>query len=1072
MTLGRPFVIRTRAATALGFLASSVLMLAAVPATVAQASESHPALVSIGAAISQADAPAGAQAVGPAPSDQRLSVDIVLQPRDPSGLSAFVRAASTPGSASYRHYLARGAFAADFGATTSALDQVSAALRKGGLTVGQPAANRLSIPVSGSVAAFSNALSTAFTTYRTSTGNAIANNLPPKLTAPIADQIAGIVGLDQLTKAVQLRPSTTTAAQEATPALTTGAVSTARPAITTRATSTTLPASAQAQSGPTACANATEIANANGLYTPAQLAQHYGFSSLYAGGDLGQNITVGVIELQSYPASDVTAYQSCYGTHTAVSVVSVDGGSPDDSDILEAASNVEDLIGLAPSSKLVVYEASNTTVSIYADYQQIAQADVANVVSDSWGECEAETGVAGLAADERPLFEQMAAQGQSVLAAAGDEGSEGCYAAPDSTNEALSVWDPASQPEVTAVGGTTLATATSSDTSWSDSSGASGGGISSLWPMPPYQRALGITTDSSSVPCDSTAVPCREVPDVSASADTAHGYLLYVNGKWTPVTGGTSAATSTWAALISLIDATCSSGPIGFVNPALYQLAAAHSHGLVDVTSGPDNDFTNTHGGKYPTRLGYDLTTGLGRPSAVALNSALCPATASAGNGSVTVAPSSVQTGASTTLTFTYNAPAGKGLIDGEIDLTVPGTWSPPSISPLVPGYVTTSAGTLSVDGSTIQVRGITEIANQPVTIVYGDTREGGPGAVAPLTAQASTFSTSDRTTATGTMQPIPLNPAVRVLAANSLGQGSLTRIAGADRDATAVAASQFAYPNADAAGTVVLARNDTFPDALAGEPLAAHGNGPLLLTPPKTLAPATLAEIQRVLAPGRTVYLLGGPTALSPAIETKLQALGYLTSRIAGANRYQTAIDIAQVIGDPSAIFEADGTNFPDVLSAGSAAIAVGGAILLTNGASPVATTTRYASAYSSSARYAIGGPAAHADPTATTIVGTDRYATSAMVASRFFPEPTEVGVASGATFPDALSGGPAIGTQGGPLLLVPPTGNLPASTQAYLSASADSVVSGLLFGGDLAISSAVAREVAQALILVPPSN
>jgi hypothetical protein len=202
------------------------------------------------------------------------------------------------------------------------------------------------------------------------------------------------------------------------------------------------------------------------------------------------------------------------------------------------------------------------------------------------------------------------------------------------------------------------------------------------------------------------------------------------------------------------------------------------------------------------------------------------------------------------------------------------------------------------------------------------------------------------------------------------------------------------------------------------------------------------------------------------------LKALGFVTDRIAGTDRYQTAVDIAQTIGNPSAIFEADGTNFPDALSAGSAAIEAHGAILLTDGSKAPAETTAYASTYPASARYAIGGPAAKADPTATIIVGANRYATSSMVASKFFAAPTEVGVASGTTFPDALSGGPTIGAQGGPLLLVPPTGDLPTGTQAYMSAVADSVVAGLVFGGDAAVTTAVAREVAQALVLVAPSS
>jgi hypothetical protein len=1035
-------------------LGVSLVALATLPTMAGQAAAStsaHQALVAIGAAVTKS--PAGATAIGPAPSGSRLTAQVVLQPRDPAALSSFVQAVSTPGSTQYHHYLPAGAFGGEFGPTADTVRQVEAALRRGGLTIGDRTAGELSIPVSGTVAEFAHALSTSFTAYRTTSGTALANSTPAKLSAAIAHQVAGIVGLDQLTHAINLRPSLATATPDVSAVISA--------ALTERS----------AAVGPTACPAAVATANATGSYTPAQIAHHYGLDSLYTGGDLGQGVTIGVVELEPYPASDVAAYQSCFGTHTPVSVVAVAGGSTDNSDISEAALDVEDLIGLAPSSNLVVYDASNDAASVYGDYQQIAVADTAKVISDSWGLCEAEPGVAGLAVAERPLFQQMAAQGQSVLAATGDTGSEGCYSPPDSTDDSLSVWDPASQPEVTAVGGTTVATATSADTSWSDSYGASGGGISTLWTMPVYQRTDGTTADSSPVPCGSTSVPCRETPDVSASADVDHGYLAYFSGQWHAV-GGTSAAAPTWAALIGLIDSSCDTGPVGFLNPALYELAAAQSSALVDVNTGPDSDFTGTRGGDYAPRVGYDLTTGLGRPSAVPLDSALCPATAASGTGSATVVPTAVTVGSSATLTFTYTPPTGKGLIDGEIDLTVPGTWSAPSTLPTDPGYVTSTDGTVRVSGTAIQVRGITSLANQPVTIVYGDTREGGPGAVAPLTAQASTFSSSSRTTSVGTSQPISLNPAIRVLALDSTGQGTMLRVAGSDRIATSVAASQVAYPTGGSASTVVLARDDAFPDALAGVPLAAHGGGPLLLTTSDSLSPETAAEIQRVLSPGRTVYLLGGTAALSDTIRTQLATLGYATTRIAGADRYQTAVDIAQAIGSPTVVFEADGSNFPDALSAGSAAIAAHGAILLTDGATQVPETASYVASYPVGSRYAIGGPAAKADPSATAIVGSDRYATSAMVATRFFSDPTEVGVASGTTFPDALSGGPAIGAAGGPLVLVPPAGNLPSATSSYMNAVAASVISGLVFGGDSAVTPAVAREVAQALVLVPPTN
>ena len=109
-----------------------------------------------------------------------------------------------------------------------------------------------------------------------------------------------------------------------------------------------------------------------------------------------------------------------------------------------------------------------------------------------------------------------------------------------------------------------------------------------------------------------------------------------------------------------------------------------------------------------------------------------------------------------------------------------------------------------------------------------------------------------------------------------------------------------------------MLARDDVFADALAGGPLAAATHGPLLLTSPGSLDPVTKAELQRVLPTGRTVYLLGGVAALPDSVASEVAALGFTTVRIAGADRFTTAVGIANVMGNSPTVFEASGTNFP----------------------------------------------------------------------------------------------------------------------------------------------------------------
>jgi streptogramin lyase/putative cell wall-binding protein len=281
------------------------------------------------------------------------------------------------------------------------------------------------------------------------------------------------------------------------------------------------------------------------------------------------------------------------------------------------------------------------------------------------------------------------------------------------------------------------------------------------------------------------------------------------------------------------------------------------------------------------------------------------------------------------------------------------------------------------------------------------------------------------------------------------------SRISGADRIATAVAVSAREYPVAQSAQGVVLARADTFPDALAGGPLAASLHAPLLLTSATTLSAATESQIKATLAPGGTVTLLGGSSAISDAVAASITADGYTVKRYAGTNRDGTAIAIADANPAPAAILLADGDGFADALSAGSAAAHVDGVVLLTDGSTLSAAVRTYIAAHPGVPVYAVGGPAAAALPAAVPVVGADRYATSVAVAHKFFNVPTTIGLASGTTFPDALAGGVEMGVIGGPMLLVEPT-TMPAVVGTYIT-STPAITSMNVYGGPAAIADRV---------------
>ena len=190
------------------------------------------------------------------------------------------------------------------------------------------------------------------------------------------------------------------------------------------------------------------------------------------------------------------------------------------------------------------------------------------------------------------------------------------------------------------------------------------------------------------------------------------------------------------------------------------------------------------------------------------------------------------------------------------------------------------------------------------------------------------------------------------------------------------------------------------------------------------------------------------------------MRALGYATVRYAGGDRYETAIKIDEVgLGSPSSSVLATGINFPDALSGGAPAAAFGGAIVLTAGPTLPAVSRNYLNAHPGR-RFALGGPAAAADPTATAIVGVDRYDTARKVADTFFSGPTSVAVASGVNFPDALAGGAHIARKPGPLLLTDPFSLSPATDQ-YVRANKSTIGVAFIYGGPAAVSDAVAAQV-----------
>jgi subtilase family serine protease len=654
--------MRRRNPRALGPLLalSAALVGLALPATSVQASEARVEIVS------PATIPSNDTVVA---TSITASFDVALAQPHAAAESAYIASLSDTASPNYRRYLTPAAFATRFGATSATVDAVTAYLEGYGLHVGALSAGHVILQASGSSSDVAHAFDAPIATVRMS-GGTLAAQFESKATLPasISHDVIGVAGLSSV-------------------------VPIANNAVVSHDVAHAAAATSCAGANDGASATST-VPNNLGGYTLQQEAELYGLTSAYDDGDTGAGQTIGIYELGTYDPSDVATYYSCYGITTAPTTINVDGGTTGAySD--EATMDVEQTAGLAPGASIEVYDGPNSGTGPTDIYTQMADDDTATVITTSWGDCEVDP--ANDPQAEEPIFEQMAAQGQTVVAASGDEGSSDCNGI---TNNQPAVDDPASQPYVTGVGGLDVSNITGPvESVWNDGTnsggGASGGGESQIWSRPSWQQAPGITS----------ADTMRMVPDLTVIGDPSTGFVQYFTGSaggfchrscsggWGTI-GGTSISSQLVGALVAVSAQSCGVSRLGFINPALYAMDS-EGVGFNDVTTG-NNDLYGE--GVYSAGVGYDMASGLGSPNAGFI-SGICPPAVDVAKGSLTAL----------SMTPTIKTPA-------TLTLTLKDANGDPLVNTLVDVLASASSGTIVIDGDAASSSGAGAASSEVTT--------------------------------------------------------------------------------------------------------------------------------------------------------------------------------------------------------------------------------------------------------------------------------------------------------------------------------------------------------------------
>jgi hypothetical protein len=494
------------------------------------------------------------QPIGSLSASTNLTLAVGLPLRNRESLTNLLQRLYDPSDPLYRHFLSSQDFTEMFGPSEQDYEALKAFFQKNGLAVVGTHPNRVLLDVSGSVADIQRVLHVNLRVYPHP--NEARSFFAPD-TEPSIDFAVPVLGISGLDNFVLPRPMDVKHRPQG------GG-----------------PVSYSTGSGP------------GGLFLAKDLRAAYVPNVALTGA--GQ--AVGLFELDGYFPGDISKYEKACGlAPVPLQNVLLNGfnGSAGPANI-EVALDIEMAIAMAPGlSQVIVYEGTKPNDIL----NRMATDNAAKNLSSSWGWSPPVDQV------RDQIFQQFIAQGQSLFQASGDNGAWPGL-----------IFPPSDSPYLTVVGGTSLTTKGpggpwASETTW----GGSGGGISTLYNLPDWQKGLIMTNNLGST-------KMRNIPDVALLADTV--IFTVVDNGVSLASGGTSAAAPLWAAFTALVNqqATASCGPpVGFLNPALYTIGKGinYTNDFHDIVTG--NNTNNASPNKFFAVKGYDLCTGWGTPSGIKL---------------------------------------------------------------------------------------------------------------------------------------------------------------------------------------------------------------------------------------------------------------------------------------------------------------------------------------------------------------------------------------------------------------------------------------------------------------------